>query len=464
MSDKNNNLMEKIVSLAKRRGFVFQSSEIYGGLAAVYDYGPLGVLLKNNIQNEWWKAMVQRRADIVGLDAGILMQARVWEASGHIASFSDPLVDCQTCRLRHRADQLLEATGVTADDKMPISEINNLLQEHNIKCPDCGGQLTSARDFNLMLKTHLGPIANNESAVYLRPETAQGIYVNFKNVLDSTRTKLPFGIAQVGKAFRNEITTKQFIFRTREFSQMEMQYFVKPQAAPEDYQEWKKTRMDWWLDFIVNKKKLRYHEHEQLAHYAKAAYDIEYEFAWGWKELEGLHNRGDFDLSQHEKYSQQDLHYKDLESGKKFIPYIIEASMGLDRNILTFLVDAYEEIEGGRTETTKSIKEKEVVLRLDRRLAPIKAAILPLSKKKEITKPAQELAQELRKHFMVQYDETGSIGKRYRRQDEIGTPYCVTVDFESLEDKKITVRDRDSMAQERIDIAELPSYLEDKLK
>ncbi|MGB0757268.1 MAG: glycine--tRNA ligase [Patescibacteria group bacterium] len=455
--------MDTIVALAKQRGFIYQSSEIYGGLGAVYDYGPLGILLKNNIQEAWWKSMIQNRDDVVGLDSAILMHQKVWEASGHVASFSDPLVDCKSCKRRHRADHLLEAKDVPADDKMTLDEINSLLKEHKVVCPDCEGELTPARDFNLMLETHIGPVKDDDAKIYLRPETAQGIYVNFKNVQQSSRKQIPFGIAQVGKAFRNEITTKQFVFRTREFSQMEMQFFVNPKDADAWYEDWKKWRMAWWEEYGISKDRLRFFEHIQLAHYAKGAYDIEYHFPWGWKEAEGLHNRGDFDLAQHEEYSGKDLKFTDSSNGEKYIPYIIETSMGLDRNVLTFLIEAYDEIEGGRSTTTESIKEKEVVMRFDKRIAPIKVAVLPLSKKEPLAEKAKGIATELRKHWMVQYDETGSIGKRYRRQDEIGTPYCVTVDFDSLEDNKVTVRDRDTMEQTRLSVDELMPFLLDSL-
>lgn len=460
MSEQNKT-MENIVSLAKHRGFVFQSSEIYGGLAAIYDYGPLGVLLRNNIQQAWWKAMVQNNQDVVGLDAGILMHQKVWEASGHVASFSDPLVDCKKCKHRHRADKLLGALGVEADDKMTIEEINDLLQKHDATCPDCEGEITTARSFNLMLKTHLGPVETEDSVVYLRPETAQGIFVNFKNVQQSMRKKLPMGIAQVGKAFRNEITTKQFIFRTREFSQMEMQYFVNPEESEKHYETWKEARMQWFLDHGLTKENLRFHEHDKLAHYAKAAYDVEYNFPSGWDELEGLHNRGDFDLSQHQEHSGEKLDYQDPVTNDKYVPYVIETSVGLDRATLAFLVDAYSVVEGGRGEGAKS--EEEVVLRFHKSIAPIKAAILPLSKKPELQKISDEITAELQKHWMVQYDETGSIGKRYRRQDEIGTPYCITVDFDTLEDKAVTIRDRDTMEQERVKIKELVEYLQKNL-
>ncbi len=463
MSEKDTR-MEDLVSLCKRRGFIFQSSEIYGGLGAVYDFGPLGVLLKNNIQNEWWKSMTQTRGDIVGLDSAILMHPKTWEASGHIASFSDPLVDCKVCQHRHRADHLLENKGIPADDKMTLKEINSLLSDNKVTCPDCDGELTQARDFNLMLKTHLGPIENDDSAIYLRPETAQGIYVNFKNVQQSMRKRLPFGIAQIGKSFRNEITTKQFIFRTREFSQMEMQFFVHPDEASKWYDYWKEERMKWWTDLGVKSENLRYDEHIQLAHYAKSAFDIQYKMPNGWKEAEGLHNRGDYDLSQHEKFSGQDLKYQDPITNEKYTPFVIETAMGLDRNVLIFLLDAYDEIEGGRSTTTDSIKDKEVVLRFDKRIAPIKVAVLPLSKKEPLAGKAKEIADNLRKYWMVQYDETGSIGKRYRRQDEIGTPFCVTVDFDTMDDNAVTIRDRDTMEQKRIKIAELEDFVKEEME
>ena len=452
--------LESVVNFAKQKGFIFQSSEVYDGLAAVYDFGPLGILLKNNLQELWWKEMVQRHNNIYGLDAAILMHPRVWEASGHVASFSDPLVDCKECKMRHRADHLLETVGVEADDKMGIEVLNKLLQENNVVCPNCKGELTPARDFNLMLETQLSK-TDDSSKVYLRPETAQGIYVNFKNVQTATRAKIPFGIAQVGKAFRNEITTKQFIFRTKEFSQMEMQYFVKPETAEKLYEDWKSSRLAWWESLGLKAENLRYHEHEKLAHYAKAAYDVEYNFPWGWKEIEGLHNRGDFDLTQHEKFSGKNLKYRDPETNEEYVPYIIEASSGLDRNVFTLLVDAYEELDA-RSGEEDAKHEKEVVLRIHKSLAPIKMAILPLSKKEPLQIICNEIQNTLSKTYMTQYDETGSIGKRYRRQDEIGTPYCITVDFDSLEDKKVTVRDRDTMEQERIGIDDLEKYFVEK--
>lgn len=435
--------LNKIISLCKRRGFIFPSSEIYGGFGSCYDYGPLGVLLKNNIKKEWLKAMVQKRGDIVGLDASILMSPKVWEASGHLsAGFADPLVECKKCRKRFRQDELKGKS-----------------------CLDCGGELGPEKKFNLMMKTFVGPVEEEAAVTYLRAETCQGIYVNFKNVVEAMRLKLPFGIAQVGKAFRNEITPGGFTFRMREFEQMEMQWFCQEKEASKWFDYWQKTRLDWYLDLGINKDNLKFHKHakDELAHYAKAAVDIEYDFDGEWKEMSGIHNRGDWDLSNHAKYSKQDLSYFDEAEKKKIIPHIIETSDGADRAALVFLLDAYTEIKGGRTKTTESIKEEEVVLRLDKRLAPIKAAILPLAKKPELQKLSREIIDNLNKDLMVQYDETGSIGKRYRRQDEIGTPYCVTVDFESLEDKKVTVRDRDTMEQERIGIDELDNYLKDKL-
>ncbi len=460
---KNSTKSDNIISLMKRKGFIYQSSDIYGGLSAVYDFGPLGSLLKNNIQQEWWKSMVQKRDDIVGIDSAILMHPLVWKASGHIDSFSDPLTDCKKCKSRFRVDQLLEAQNIEADDKMEISELNKLLKDNDLHCPSCGGELTEARSFNLMLKTFLGPVDSDENIVYLRPETAQGIYVNFKNVLDTYRIKLPFGIAQVGKAFRNEITTKQFIFRTREFTQMEMQYFVHPNDAESVYKKWKEDRMEWFTNLGINKEKLRYKKHEKLSHYAKDAYDIEYSFEFGWKELEGLHNRGDYDLTQHIKFSDKDLSYLDPNTNEKYIPYIIETSVGLDRSVFAFITDAYEEVEGGR-DGQGSKDGTEYVLHFHPKIAPIKVAVLPLVKKDEkLIETAKEIAKQLREKYNIIYDESGSIGKRYRRQDEIGTPFCVTVDFESLEDKAVTVRDRDTMKQERIGVSELSAYFQEKI-
>ena len=426
--------MVKIVSLCKRRGFVFQSSEIYGGMGSVWDYGPLGSELKRNVKEAWWRSNVYERNDMEGLDAGILMHPRVWEASGHVASFADTLVDCVACKKRFRVDKILPGTK---------------------KCPECGGGLTEPRQFNLMFKTHCGAVENEEGSAYLRPETAQGIFVNFHNVIDSLRRKIPFGIAQTGKAFRNEITTGDFIFRSREFEQMEIEYFVKPGTDEEWYHKWVEERFNWYIKLGIKKESLRLKEHQkdELAHYAKACTDIEYLFPMGWSELEGIANRTDFDLKQHAKASGKTLEYFDDRANERYIPYVIEPSGGVDRACLAFLIDAYRE-EDVR-------KEKRVVLGLDKRLAPVKAAILPLLRNRdEIVKMAEGLTNELRK---VMYDDTASIGRLYRRQDEIGTPYCVTVDVESLTDKKVTVRDRDSMAQERVEAAHLKEYLLNKL-
>ncbi|OGC81917.1 MAG: glycine--tRNA ligase [Candidatus Abawacabacteria bacterium RIFCSPHIGHO2_01_FULL_46_8] len=453
--------MEKIISLCKRRGFIFPSSEIYGGLASSYDYGPLGVELKNNIKQEWWRTMVWQRRDLVGLDAAILMHPKVWEASGHVESFVDPLVDCLDCKLRHRADELLaEQAGVNAD-KLTTVELNKLLAEHpEVKCPSCGGKLSEARTFNILMETYLGVVKDEKSICYLRGETCQGIYVNFLNVINASRVKIPFGIAQIGKAFRNEITPGHFTFRTREFEQMEMQYFVQPAAAAKVYEEWKQARIEWYKNLGMQAKKMRFNEHKKLAHYAKAAFDIEYETPIGWKEMEGIHNRGDWDLSRHSKFSGEDLSYFDQESGERYTPYIVETSAGADRSALFFLLDAYAEEE---VESAKGEKETRVVLRLHHKLAPIKVAVLPLSKKEELSAKALAVWDLLKLNWHTEYDETQSIGKRYRRQDEIGTPFCVTVDFESLTDGAVTVRERDSMKQDRVAIKELVDYLREKL-
>ena len=426
--------MDKIVSLAKRRGFVFQSSEIYGGLNSCWDYGPLGVELKNNVKRAWWRKVVQERDDMVGQDASILMHPKVWEASGHVAGFTDPLVDCKSCRQRFRADHL-----------------------EGDKCPACGGELTEARQFNLMFKTFMGPVEDSAAVVYLRPETAQGIFVNFNNVLTTTRMKLPFGIAQIGKSFRNEITPGNFTFRTREFEQMEIEYFVKPGTDEAIHQQWIKDRFQWYVDLGITPERLRLrpHDADELAHYARGCSDIEYYFPMGWSELEGIANRTDFDLKRHQEYSGQRMDYFDQESNEHFVPFVIEPSAGADRGTLAFLLDAYHE------EPDKD--EIRVVLKLHRALAPYKVAILPLSKKEPLLEQAKTIEKELRKYWMVDYDDSKAIGRRYRRQDEIGTPYCVTVDFQTVEDKAVTVRDRDTMEQERIPIAELTKYLWDKL-
>ena len=414
--------MEKIVSLCKRKGYIFQSSEIYGGINSCWDYGPLGVELKNNIKREWWKTMTYHRDDIEGLDASILMHPTVWEASGHVENFTDPLVDCKSCKQRFREDQITATV-----------------------CPNCGGELTEARNFNLMFKTFMGPVENQANVVYLRPETAQGIYVNFANIQVNMRRKIPFGIAQIGKAFRNEITPGNFIFRTREFEQMEMQYFVKPGTDQEHFEKWKEARLKWYKLLGINPDKLRFHQHGEgeLAHYAACAFDVEYQFPFGWHEIEGIHNRTDFDLKRHSKFSGKDLTYFEETSKERFVPYIIETSAGADRTLLAFLVDAYQE------------EEERVVLRLSPKIAPIKVAIFPLVKKDNMPEIAQDITADLRKEFKVFYDEGGSIGRRYRRQDEAGTPFCVTVDSQTLEDKTVTLRERDSMSQERVNIADL---------
>ncbi len=427
--------LSKMVSLCKRRGFVFQSSEIYGGINACWDYGPLGVELKLNVKRAWWNAMT-RRPDIEGLDAAILMAPMVWKASGHVDGFTDPLVDCKKCRNRFRADQI------------DVSK----------NCPNCGGELTAPRNFNLMFKTFMGPVEEDASIVYLRPETAQGIYVNFLNVQVASRRKLPFGIAQIGKAFRNEITPGNFIFRTREFEQMEMQYFVKPGADDEWMEKWKAWRLDWYLKYGFKKSNLRYHQHKEgeLAHYAKSAFDIQYQFPFGWQELEGIHNRTNFDLGRHQEFSKKNLEYFEEATKEKFIPYIIETSAGCDRSLLATLCDAYREEGTG--------EDLRVVLGFHPELAPIKVAFLPLSKKEELSAPTQRLQEEFIDEMKSQYDEASSIGKRYRRQDEIGTPLCVTFDFDSLNDKKVTVRHRDTMAQDRVDMTQLKEYIKAKLK
>ncbi len=432
---KTESVMDKLVSLCKRRGFIFQSSDIYGGLSAVYDYGPLGVELKNNIKKFWWKWMVQTRDNIVGLDAAILMAARVWEASGHVEGFTDPLVDCKKCKHRFRED-LLEDASV---------------------CPDCGGELTESRQFNLMFKTNIGPVEESSSAIFLRPETAQGIYVNFPNVADSTRVKIPFGIAQIGKAFRNEITTENFIFRTREFEQMEMQFFVRPGTDKEHFENWKQDRIRYYGELGINPDKVRFHQHgpNELAHYAKDAFDIEYEFPFGWKELEGIHNRTDFDLKRHSEYTGKPLLYTDEEIKEKYIPYIVETSAGADRTVMAVLSDAYEE--------QQLEKDTRTVMHFAPEIAPIKAGIFPLVKKEGLPEIARKIQNMLKPHYNVFYDEGGAVGRRYRRQDEIGTPYCITVDFDTKEDEAVTIRERDSMEQSRVKIDELRNWMFERI-
>ncbi|CAN5794821.1 glycine--tRNA ligase [soil metagenome] len=429
--------LEIISNLAKRRGFVFPSSEIYGGIRSAYDYGPLGTLLLRNVKGQWWRSMVQLRADIVGIDSAVIQSRSVWKASGHEAAFTDPLVECRNCNSRHRLDKL--------DD--PDT------------CPSCKktGTFTEPRQFNLMFTTHTGPVESEENLVYLRPETAQGIFINYENVRRTNRLKLPFGIAQVGKSFRNEITPGQFVFRTREFEQMEMEYFCRPEEASTWFAYWQEQRYNWYTDLGMDPDNLRIrpHDDDELSHYSAGTVDIEYAFPWGWDELEGVANRTDFDLRQHAELSGQDLRYYDQETNERFFPHVIEPAAGATRATFAFLMDAYaeEELEG----------ETRVVLRLDPRLAPYQVAVLPLSKKPELMEPASKLADSLRSRFMLEFDETQSIGRRYRRQDEIGTPLCVTFDFDSLDDNAVTIRDRDTMTQERVSIDRLGEAIESRL-
>jgi glycyl-tRNA synthetase len=443
--------MEKITSLAKRRGFVFQSSEIYGGQNGAWDYGPLGIELKNRIAGNWWKEMTQLHDDIVGLDAAILMHPRVWEASGHVENFTDPLVDCKKCKVRFRVDQIPPENLATKT------------------CPDCGGELTDTRKFNLMFKTHIGAVEEDANVIYLRPETAQGIYVNYKNIIQSNRMKIPFGIAQIGKAFRNEIVTKNFIFRTCEFEQMEMQYFVKPGTDVEWFTEWKKRRWAYYEKLGVKMDRLRWHQHgpDELAHYAKDAYDIEYLFPMGWKELEGIHNRTNYDLSRHTEYSGKDLQYIDQDNNSeetsvsRYIPFIIETSAGLTRTLLMLLCDAYDE---EKVADKGNDDDWRTVLRFHPVIAPVTVAVLPLMKKDGLAELAQDIRDELREDFATGYDQGGAIGRRYRRQDEAGTPFCITVDYESKDNQTVTLRFRDSMEQVRVPRAELPERLRKEIK
>ncbi|MEX2194084.1 MAG: glycine--tRNA ligase [Thermoleophilaceae bacterium] len=433
--------MDKIVALCKRRGFIFQSSEIYGGLASTYDYGHYGVLLKSNVKAEWWRSVVQERDDVVALDAAILMHPRTWEASGHLEGFTDPLVQCLgECKKRWREDHLREAQP-----------------EGELRCPQCGGELSEPRNFNLMFETHMGPVQDEGSQVFLRPETAQGIFVNFKNVLQFSRKRPPFGIAQVGKSFRNEITPGNFIFRTREFEQMEIEFFVPPAEADEWFEHWKNARMRWYTDLGIRPGllQLRAHGEDELSHYSSATSDVEYRFPMGWSELEGIANRGDFDLTRHAQFSGEKLDYVDSASGDRYVPHVIEPSAGADRATLAFMVDAYdeEEVEG----------RQRVLLRLHPRLAPVKVSVLPLLNKDGQPERAREIYEDLRRRMPAEYDAGGSIGKRYRRQDEIGTPWGVTVDHQTMEDATVTLRDRDSLEQSRIAIDELGAELERRL-
>ncbi len=490
MAEKNtgkndSQLMEKLVSLAKRRGFVFQSSEIYGGLNGAWDYGPLGVELLKNIKDEWWKEMTFR-SNIEGIDAAILMHPRVWEASGHVENFTDPMVDCKSCKARCRLDVLFDEVSlkkkkeilrtvqpgkfegqqkdeVITEEFAKIAETSAPAVLQALPCTNCGqkGTFTDARKFNLMFKTYVGPVEDSSAVVYLRPETAQGIFVNFMNVSSASRQKIPFGIAQIGKAFRNEINTKNFLFRTREFEQMEMQFFVKPGTDDHWFEYWREQRMNWFCRLGMPAGRLQWHRHEpgKLAHYAKDAYDIEFRFPFGWGEIEGIHNRTDFDLSRHQEFSGKNMQYFDDETKEKYTPYIIETSAGASRSFMAFLVNAYAEEEAPTAEGTMEMR---TVLKFHPRLAPIKAAIFPLVNRDGMPEIARRIEEELRPHLRVFYDDSGAVGRRYRRQDEVGTPYCITVDSQTLQDQTVTVRDRDSMKQERVAIAQLFSYLNNR--
>jgi glycyl-tRNA synthetase len=453
-------LMDAVTSLAKRRGIAFPSSEIYGGLRASWDYGPLGVELKRNIRQAWWREMVQLRDDMVGLEAAIIMSPRVWEASGHVAGFSDPLVECLNCHQRFRADHL---PGFHAPQSGHEEDDTTLDMAQGPRCLNCGNDtFTEPRNFNLMFKTHMGPIEDEGSVVYLRPETAQGMFVDFKIVQQTNRLKIPFGVAQIGKSFRNEITPGNFIFRTREFEQMEMEFFVEPGSDDEWFDYWVNQRLEWFVRLGVRKEKLRLrpHEPDELAHYAKAATDIEYEFPFGWSELEGIANRTDFDLRQHQQSSGEDLTYYDQENERRYLPFVVEPAVGVERILLVLLLDALRIEEAP---TSSGGTEKRTVLALHRSLAPIKVAILPLSRNEALVPEARRVHDVLLHRWMTQYDDAGSIGRRYRRQDEVGTPFCVTVDFETLSDRQVTVRERDSMSQERLPIEGLAGYLEERL-
>ncbi|MCA2221736.1 glycine--tRNA ligase [Nonomuraea aurantiaca] len=457
---RRTDVMDTIVSLAKRRGLVYPSSEIYGGLRASWDYGPLGVELKNNVKRQWWLSMVQSRDDVVGLDSCVILAREVWQASGHVETFTDPLTECQSCHKRYRADHLLEAY----EEKNGKAPANGLA---DITCPNCGnkGAFTDPKQFSGLLKTYLGPVEDESGLAYLRPETAQGIFINYLNVQQSARKKIPFGIGQVGKSFRNEITPGNFIFRTREFEQMEMEFFVKPGSDEEWHQYWIDERFRWYSDLGINKDNLRLYEHpkEKLSHYSKRTVDVEYRFNFAggeWGELEGIANRTDFDLTAHSKASGVDLSFFEQDTGERYVPYVIEPAAGVDRATLTFLLDAYTEDEAPNA---KGVMEKRTVMRLDHRLAPVKAAVLPLSRNADLSPKARDLAAQLRRRWNVEFDDAGAIGRRYRRQDEIGTPFCITVDFDTLEDQAVTIRERDSMAQQRISLDAVDSYLRQHL-
>ncbi len=463
MSDQNENKLEKISALAKRRGFIFAGSEIYGGFVGSYDYGPYGVELANNIKQLWWKKMVNEEANIVGLDSSIVTHPKVWEASGHVGGFSDPLVECKECNIRSRADHLLEEIDVEADEKMSVADLNVLFNKHksDIKCPKCGqSNFGQVSNFNLLVKTNLGNFSDDWSGepAYLRGETCQGIYINFKNVLDTTRVKVPFGIAQIGKAFRNEIAPRQYIFRKREFEQMEMQMFVDPVSEMDVYESWKKKRWQFYLDLGFKEENIRWQEHKNLVFYARAAIDIEYNFPFGFKELEGVHARGDHDLSAHQEATGVSMEYLDPVTNEKYIPHVVETSVGVDRTFLAVMAEFYDEDDlGGETRT---------VMRFPRELAPIKVAVFPLLRNKpELVEKAKEVFTTVSKHMRAEFDDNGNVGKRYRRQDEIGTPHCVTIDFDTLGENPehldtVTVRDRDNGEQARVKIEELVAYLQ----
>ncbi|QEE61384.1 glycine--tRNA ligase [Salinibacterium sp. dk2585] len=456
----NASALDPVINLAKRRGFVFQAGDIYGGSRSAWDYGPLGVALKENIKKQWWQTMVNGRDDVVGLDSSVILPRKVWEASGHVEVFSDPLVECLSCHKRYRADHLIEEF----EEKKGRAPEGGLAE---IACANCGtrGQWTEPKEFSGLLKTYLGPVDDEAGMHYLRPETAQGIFVNFANVLNVSRQKPPFGIGQIGKSFRNEITPGNFIFRTREFEQMEMEFFVEPGTDEEWHQYWIDARLQWYIDLGINPENLRLFEHpkEKLSHYSKRTVDIEYRFGFQgseFGELEGIANRTDFDLSTHSKHSGTDLSYFDQAKNERWVPYVIEPAAGLTRSLMAFLVDAYAEDEAPNT---KGGVDKRTVLRLDRRLAPVKAAVLPLSRNEQLSPVARELAADLRKYWNIDFDDAGAIGRRYRRQDEIGTPFCITVDFDTLDDKAVTVRERDSMQQERVSLDRLQGYLAERL-
>ncbi|WP_051073781.1 glycine--tRNA ligase [Mycobacterium sp. JS623] len=465
---QSSSIIDTVANLAKRRGLVYQAGEIYGGTKSAWDYGPLGVELKENIKRQWWRSVVTSRDDVVGLDSSIILPREVWVASGHVEVFNDPLVECLNCHKRHRQDHMQEAYAAKKAAKDGVEIDPESVPMSDIVCPDCGtkGQWTEPRDFNMMLKTYLGPIETEEGLHYLRPETAQGIFVNFANVVTTARRKPPFGIGQIGKSFRNEITPGNFIFRTREFEQMEMEFFVEPDTAPEWHQYWIDTRLQWYVDLGIDADNLRLYEHpkDKLSHYSDRTVDIEYKFGFQgnpWGELEGVANRTNFDLSTHTKHSGVDLSFYDQATDTRYVPYVIEPAAGLTRSLMAFLVDAYAEDEAPNA---KGGVDKRTVLRLDPRLAPVKAAVLPLSRHADLSPKARDLAAELRKCWNVEFDDASAIGRRYRRQDEIGTPFCVTVDFDTLEDQAVTIRERDAMTQDRVALDSVSDYLAARLK